>query len=134
MREDIRAEWVADLRNPALRQGKGALTIIRGGTQREDCCLGRLCEIAVKHRIILAPREFSGSRDRLVDMGVDGAVADWLEDDDKVMIYHSESGGLLPDLVEEWAQIDHNFTQILAAANDAGTSFAEIADKIVAEA
>lgn len=47
----IKAEWIAELRKPELSQGTGLLRDAEGN----QCCLGVLCDVAVKHGIINPP-------------------------------------------------------------------------------
>jgi hypothetical protein len=49
----IKAEWVAALKSGEYKQGQGALR----GEDEKMCCLGVLCEIAVKHGVIPAPNK-----------------------------------------------------------------------------
>lgn len=55
MIEWIKAEWVAELRNPERVQGNG---LMLDGNGRQ-CCLGVLCDVAVRHGIIPPPEQDS---------------------------------------------------------------------------
>ena len=59
MNPDIKARWVAALRNPEAKQLRGNLGKVYGGR----CCLGVLCDIAVEDGVIQPPEadEFDGN-------------------------------------------------------------------------
>lgn len=84
MNAEIKAEWVADLRSGRYQQGRGALN--RDG---RFCCLGVLCEQAVRKGVIPAPTKKTAGY---------GTVA-----------YYGEGlnaqASVLPDVVAEWAGI-----------------------------
>lgn len=122
--EQVRAEWVAELRKPEAKQTKGVLTCITddeedGERPVGDCCLGVLCKLAVKHGII----------DPGVETG-DGTVS------------YDGRGADLSQKVQGWAGLatsdgyfietgngfDQGFS--LAESNDQGSTFSEIADLI----
>lgn len=55
---------VADLRTPGLLQARGNLTVFRGNYRetREDCCLGRACQVALDNGLEgLDPKIHDGS-------------------------------------------------------------------------
>lgn len=54
MNEEVKAEWVAALRSGDYPQGAGML---RSATSDGYCCLGVLCELAVKHGVIQPPKK-----------------------------------------------------------------------------
>lgn len=116
---EVRDEWISDLRSGEIPQGDGAL---RKGDNR--CCLGVLCDQAVRKGVIPPPTISHG----------------------ETYEYAGESG-LLPPKVAEWAGLDGEDVRInfdggydrshegrvgtyLSSANDFGWSFAEIADEI----
>ena len=118
----IKAQWVSDLRSGEYEQGKGALN--RRG---KLCCLGVLCEQAVKAGV--------------VGKEVDG----------EGVYYGDFEASVLPDRVREWAELpddvpfpnnprvtlDDGGDASLAELNDGGTyeqhTFGEIADLIDAQ-
>jgi hypothetical protein len=53
MNEEIKARWVAALRNPEAKQIRGYLGNPDGGR----CCLGVLCDLAVEDGVIEPPEE-----------------------------------------------------------------------------
>jgi hypothetical protein len=126
VRADIKAQWVAALRSGEYEQGKMRLR----SADDKYCCLGVLCEIAVKAAVIPAPVQ------------ADDPVASWS--------YGEEAEWLaLPGAVTEWAGLEDANPIIagesLASWNDGKTaecacgtcqtqpeakSFSEIADLI----
>lgn len=128
----IKAEWLEWLRSGKLKQGRGALS---NASREEFCCLGVLCEVAVKHGII----EYVEGGYR---SGVDGE-------------FHY-ANHYLPKPVVEWAGLDDETAALgnptvpriedvpdyykkeipvvgLAHLNDGGLSFEQIADVIEAQ-
>lgn len=59
MNTDIIQEWIADLESGEIEQGRGALAIDDGTGHRSYCCLGVLCEIAVRHGIISPAKSYN---------------------------------------------------------------------------
>jgi hypothetical protein len=113
---EVKAKWVAALRSGEYKQCKGRLHSPDGGF----CCLGVLSDIAVKHGI---------GEWRHIGRGICFISDSSL---DEVM---------LPEAVSEWAGFGYpermggrvsvdNASDCLAAHNDAGRTFAEIADAI----
>ena len=90
MNPEIRARWTAALRSGEYEQGRSVL-------RHNDlfCCLGVLCDLAVKASVIVAHKGGNGvwfyGRDLAADAPPD---ADWTEWDET-----------LPDQVMEWAGI-----------------------------
>lgn len=86
LRPEVKSAWVGALRSGAYKQGKGALvskTFSADGTAEGlvFCCLGVLCDVAIKMGLDLARKESS------YDIG-----------------YGSASGtAVLPDEVVRWA-------------------------------
>jgi hypothetical protein len=131
MNADVKAKWVAALRSGEYAQTRGYLHRARSGY----CCLGVLCEIAVAEGVI--------------------EKGDYPYADDDEVHYGPEGEGSttgLPDEVQVWAQIEGEDPLVrrpeyarvneylvgtgrggettLAALNDQGISFAQIADVI----
>jgi len=115
----VKAQWVAALRSGEYQQGKAVLRSRNGGF----CCLGVLSDLAIKAGV--------------------GGWSDW---DDTCYAYRHDGAdgpdtGLLPLPVSAWAgfgyparmggevSIDGTF-DMLVGHNDAGRTFAEIADAI----
>ncbi len=126
MKENIKKEWVQALRSGEIPQ----TTKVLGHDDGSRCCLGVLCDIAVKHGIIPKPQLSP-------DTGCNGLFN---------LFYGKEAeGSYLPEEVLEWAEIKNGPAYVsipfrnkkkagklssLASANDGGFSFDEIADKI----
>lgn len=130
MNTAVKALWLAALRSGDYEQGHGALKTVDG----KYCCLGVLCDLAVEAGVIPAPRTTLGSEDN------DGNMRQLYLFGDG-----DEAGQLayLPSSVTAWAGVnccgernwstESKYPQSLACLNDAGNSFAEIADIIEAE-
>jgi len=136
MDEQIKAQWTAALRSGEYEQGQEKLqTILRDEDQDSDtydeetgrafCCLGVLCDLAVKVGVVTEQEEYDSVR------------------------YGDPSNELgnvyLPDEVMEWAGIGANNPSVvtdyqnvhtsrtLSLLNDDGHPFSEIADLIDAQ-
>lgn len=141
MDPEIKAEWIAELRNPEAKQGTGVLRDADGSR----CCLGVLCDIAVKHGVIPEP-EWSDV------VPVAAEYEDWsgtvripasYTPPDKVVVWSGIPNcnpliNLTPELAERvraagsWVRVNHDtgYRSSLAGINDAGIPFAEIAQLI----
>jgi hypothetical protein len=113
MNPEIKTEWVTALRSGQYKQGVAAL---RSG-EDEFCCLGVLCEIAVKHGVI-EPAAGGGDGE---DYSYEARTA------------------FLPPVVAGWAELADPMGEIrdeghlvadLAGMNDGLNSFELIADTI----
>lgn len=125
MKADIKVQWIEELRSGEIEQGKGCLKSDLDGMMRL-CCLGVLCELAVKAKIIPAPIRLNN--------GMFGYGA-------------GQADSILPAEVREWANIDSHGHLAVAATvgssarkafdlcdlNDSGLTFKEIADLIEAD-
>lgn len=109
----VKAKWLEALRSDEYAQGTFSLR----SKEDEFCCLGVLCDIAVKEGII--PEPDPGNTDYIYGR----------EDD-------AETAGL-PRAVQEWSGVpllgDRGDDHSLAYLNDQGKSFAFIADIIEEE-
>lgn len=118
MNPEVKTLWVNALRSGDYEQGTHVLR--RNATEAETiseyCCLGVLCELAVKANIIPEAR-------------YDGFYYTYGVTDDKHSAY-------LPRIVMRWAGLnDENpvcGTDNLVTLNDGGYSFEQIADAIEA--
>lgn len=117
MDPDIKKEWLEDLRSGTIKQGKGALENSEG----EQCCMGVLCNIAVRHGVITKRIHYCSTH---IIFGVGGSDI------------HT---GTLPAAVIKWAGLSMNRAadnpivenKHLSHYNDAlGYSFEQIADLI----
>jgi hypothetical protein len=124
MNPEIKAQWIADLRSGEFVQGTGYLN-----ADGKLCCLGVLCEQAVKAGVVES------------DMSGEGTV------------YYDGKDNILPDQVREWAGLPganthdnpnnpdvtvHDTAVSLAELNDGengweGHTFGQIADLIEAQ-
>lgn len=128
MDPERKAQWVADLRSGEFEQGQRQLA-----GNGKHCCLGVLCEAAVKAGVT-ARLEEPG---KMVQFGEPSRV-----------VSRSASVSYLPPEVAEWAGftrespllgvtadnnpsfIENGHTEWLSNLNDQGATFAEIADYI----
>jgi hypothetical protein len=113
MNPEIRAQWCAALRSGQYRQGR--LTLRRSDSY---CCLGVLCDLAVRAGVL--------------DDATAGPIAG---DEDAGRMRYDSRSRYLPPSVQKWAGLVSNDPVIdagrsLAEVNDAGYTFAEIADLI----
>jgi hypothetical protein len=114
--QEIKKQWVAALRSGGYVQGRGTLRA-KSTTHREVdkfCCLGVLCDLAVKSQVIESPT---------------------LRDDCGVYFYEEGNTALPPEKVEKWLGYgDETRSRFwaLAELNDGGNNFNQIADYIEA--
>jgi hypothetical protein len=104
VKDEVKAKWVAALRSGKYDQTKGYLRRTKPSKMSGDapgfCCLGVLCDIAVKEGVIPEP-EFDG-----------GSVAIYgVRDEDT---YRGSSEVSLPDAVVQWAGLDEGDPQLPA--------------------
>jgi hypothetical protein len=120
----IKALWVHELRDGGHEQGAGVLRRLEPDKANpEYCCLGILCEIAVREGVIEPP--VPGHEDHI----------------ETVFYYGGEDTNLLPRVVMKWAGLYVDDPKVdahsigrdevyLAGLNDAGVPFTEIAQLI----
>ena len=126
MKAAVKTAWTADLREHPEVQGHGYLDYIDNQGVRRQCCLGRLCLLAVAAGVIPEP-ELHGKTYRYLD-------------DDGSGESFNQTGGL-PRKVAEWAGLPEGHDDVLLIPDDddgdgyaievndgAGMTFAEIAD------
>lgn len=119
MHKNIADGWTKLLRSEEFPQGVGALRSADGNY----CCLGVLCEMAVREGIIPAAwLQYPNSLDYTY-----GVPGDWTTGDHSI--------GVLPNAVREWAGMSTTNGSIdedtaLSTLNDQGMSFSEIATLI----
>ncbi len=148
----IKAEWVDALRSGDYAQGGG---VLRRGNN--FCCLGVLCDIAVKHGVIDAPSDRDPEFYETDDEGLGDPDTGDIEPGNPAPVYRygerqdapgflPSSETALPKLVREWAGIDESLPTVrywdseldrdretgLHTLNDEGQSFTRIAELIEA--
>lgn len=115
----IKADWVSALRSGEYSQAQGALQ--KGGG---FCCLGVLCEVAIK----------AG-----VDVRIGKACECDADDCDGISVTYNDSDAYPPDVVQVWAGMNsmdpmvvdnEGAARSLSGLNDGGSTFTEIADLI----
>lgn len=122
MNEEVKSQWVAELRSGKYTQGQYALRVT-DGDQVTHCCLGVLCELAVKAGVVKRVTE------EAIHEGATPTNA--LFDD---------NAAFLPYSVMKWAGLDTSSgffaapdeqrTRSLTGLNDEGITFSGIADII----
>lgn len=114
MKKAIAEKWVKALRSKKYKQAKGALALGKG-----YCCLGVLCEIAIKEGLPLQKQQ---------------AIS-------KGAYYYDGECRILPPKVSKWASLKTDNPMVkydddrfpLAELNDYKLSFKKIADLIEAQ-
>jgi len=103
MNPTIKARWITALRSGKYTQGRGALTTLTKDEKRKrrDCCLGVLCDLAVRAGVIPAP------------------VPELLS---KKLRYGNRSG-ILPSSVVQWAGLDSDNPDVRARVGKDTTYF-----------
>ena len=110
MKKEIAEKWVAALRSGEYKQTKGKLADVE---RAEHCCLGVLCEMAIKD-------------------GVDVEVGVRLDEDDGYDIFYTEfdkETGHPPDSVRKWAGMGSPSGRLYQPAYDEDTSLASLNDR-----
>lgn len=117
MNPKIKADWVAALRSGEYEQGTGKLN-----QNGKFCCLGVLCDLAVKADVGVTVRE-----ERISYIGFESHRT-----------YYDGNPDTTPDIVQDWAGLPDEDPVVRfgvswstpANLNDSGMSFADIADII----
>lgn len=132
MKADVKAQWITELRSGDWAQGTGVLHRMNDEGKHFYCCLGVLCELAVKAGVL--PEAVKGR---------DG-VSSWMFQYEAPEAHHNDgiNATTLPRSVRAWAGVDHEdiiidpdgngfgLPMYASGANDSGMSFDEIADLI----
>ena len=122
MHAEIKAQWVAALRSGEYKQGK---SVLHNRETNEYCCLGVLCDLAVKAGVEVKQGEQS------VTVGGDYVNPETIQS--------TRFGGRaqsLPAAVIGWAGLvepdpmPEGVSDSLACLNDSGDTFDQIADVI----
>jgi hypothetical protein len=98
----VKALWLDALRSGEYEQAKGYLK-----TDDGYCCLGVLCDIAVKNKVIPDPIRVTGE-----------SMPGWPAEE-PVYVFGEDKGYLtLPDSVREWAGLDEYNPMVYAEKGD----------------
>ena len=116
----VKKLWIKALRSGKYRQGTNALCRRDGHKHLKYCCLGVLCDLAVKSGI--------------------ATKGSYNEESNKASFEEDETN-FLPKVVQDWAGLKDrtgkfnkgDYSNDLAILNDDGKSFKEIADIIEKE-
>ena len=135
MKRNVAEMWVEALRSGEYDQGRFDLKICNFEGV-DYCCLGVLCEIAIKEGVDVM-ETLDGWRQLPIPPGDGiGRFRDTERKRDQLRYFGSECD-MLPDEVVEWAGMRSRLGVIkgdemmsLASMNDVGCTFEEIADKI----
>ena len=131
MDPEWRAEWLQWLRDPANKQGRSLLCRISPEGEKSYCCLGGLCEIAIRHGVIppgkarFRPGSGDGTKEVVYGTG-DGTSTLLLPKD------VADAAGMIG---QEQVGMRHTINPVadgvaLAGVNDDKVSFDQIADLI----
>ena len=116
--------WVKNLRSGQYKQGTGYLVTIEKGVDK-FCCLGVLCDMAVRAKVISPPKEVSESDGTRVYLYEETGIP-WRD----LLTTH------LPKAVQKWAGMASGIGEFsnpvsgkysLAELNDSGKTFKTIA-------
>lgn len=122
MNEQIKTKWVDALRSGDYEQTKHSLHEQDERDNHSYCCLGVLCDLAVKTGVVVSAK-------------FDSLAGEWQYDG---------SAAVLPNSIVKWAELDdacpsvydtnpdESQSQTLTVLNDSGISFTHIADLIEA--
>jgi len=137
MKAAVKTAWVKDLRDNPDAQGQALLDYIDTDGNRRQCCLGRLCLLAVAAGVIPAPELHKKEYRYLDDNDAGGEsfnqacslprkVAEWAGLPDKEDGQHADDVVIGPGLDEDGG------TTAIGANDGLALSYAEIADLIEA--
>jgi hypothetical protein len=141
MFENIMRAWVRDLRTTNTLQGREFLSMIRDG-KFYDCCMGRLCKLAIASKIDIKVEKVQGTGYQLIRFEDDlsflpDKVKAWANLRD-VSGYISlpkcfDEGGVINTMLWNWHNVDPVNRPVgfsLDQGNDDGLTFPQIADLI----
>lgn len=100
MNPEVREEWKAALRSDEYQQGQAYLRQSSYGENVQYCCLGVLCEVAVKHGIIPEPEQLLLEEDE-PDEGLTEEF------------YYGHDTQVLPRIVKLWAGLDSSNPEVV---------------------
>lgn len=120
MNPEVKTLWLTALRSGEYKQGKGYLEKINSEGVREYCCLGVLCDLAVKAGIV--EKETDGAAVSVVGYRVGSYI---------------EAAGLIPK-ISEWAGVseigilpeEQGRGSLINLNDGADFTFSQIADVI----
>ena len=118
MKQEIKEKWVDALRSGEYQQGTGYLKVIHENGDAKYCCLGVLCELALKDNL---------------DLPITETERFWNSDLLTAIAFDGEEE-YPPEEIDKWTDLpDFPVLELLAEKNDKGQSFDQIADYIEAE-
>lgn len=128
MDQEVKAQWVEALRSGEYHQGTGRLHHISGG-QSLYCCLGVLCELAIKAGINVPT---NSKPECECSACVESPPVDFV-------VRYDGSDDFLPEMVRQWSHLDTGnpavaglpaYKDTLSWMNDNGHDFTSIANII----
>lgn len=149
MKPEVKEQWVTALRSGDFLQITGALKQLKAINENSDdkrvgyCCLGVLCEVAVKNNVIPA-----GVQPHVTEKWVDATYnpdtderitpGHWVQLPEEEQIpkgfWNFDGGSDMPGgETLGWSGLPHEIAKFLAHKNDNGATFGEIADFIERE-
>lgn len=96
MKQEIKTQWITALRSGQYKQAHGMLGFKDETGTVENCCLGVLCNLAVKAGVIEAPE---------------------MEDADYGTLYYDDQAEVLPNSVMEWAELGEQYNPLVPVPN-----------------
>lgn len=115
MNPDIKANWITSLTNGEYHQGTGELRTVKD----EYCCLGVLCDLAVKAGI--AEWEYTTASGWLViPKGSNSEQASMLD----------VGGAIIPRFIREWADLDDANPTVYRDQNDEVMALSQANDSL----
>jgi hypothetical protein len=143
MEPGIKAQWLSALRSGEYKQGQGKLAKVAESGEKQYCCLGVLCDIAIRNKVPGLSAEQrkddnaitftgpGGANDRSMPPGPFASWAKLPTRDPLIPIseVHAHQAAN-PSAPRHGANDKPNHWTTLASLNDRGFSFAFIADMI----
>lgn len=143
---EVKQQWLDYLRGGDFKQVTGGLKNFRSDADDNltdeigYCCLGVLCEVAVKNSILPeSVREKESGRwvpDPNDDDDDEGHWEEWPEEEAPALpswAYAAGYSDMPPSSVYDWSGLSIHVAKYLAHKNDDGATFGEIADFIERE-
>lgn len=136
LKPEIKAQWLTALRSGEYAQGQGKLTTI-GQEGRRDCCLGVLCDLAVKAGLpVIVTRDLGIVAYDGCEGLVPPSVWTWstgIEAESSINEFDFNIKVHNPDYDPENAYTTPEVSSTLSEQNDAGDDFDVIAGYIEAQ-
>jgi hypothetical protein len=138
LKPEVKAAWLEALRSGRYTQGQGYLTTITGG-ERLDCCLGVLCDVAIRAGLPVDVQSSPARQQILKYDGQEGllplsvyrwATIDGYASDPDSASYDIDVDVPNPSYDPDDEDDDATFSATLSERNDGGDDYDDIADLI----